>query len=310
MIKLGIIQDLKIVKATDNGVYLAALNETPSSVQAPEDLPVERILLPKNQAPKEQKPGSVVRVFVYKDSEDRPIATTSIPPLTLGTLAVLPVKEVSKIGAFLNWGLAKDLLLPFKEQAYPVRPGDSVLVSLYVDKSKRLCATAKIYPLLQTDSSYRQNDHVTGFVYEIIDSFGAYVAVDNRYSAMIPKRESLTQVKPGATIQARVSKVLPDGKLELSLRETIPVQLDSDSEAVFARLLLAGGFLPFHDKSDAAEIMQEFSLSKNAFKRAIGHLMKQGKITISNSGIKIVNMDTSAAHYTRHPKADLQGKRN
>lgn len=298
MIQLGKIQELEIVKTTDNGVYLAepaAVSAAPSDA----DLPVDRILLPRNQSPKQPCLGMKIRVFVYKDSEDRPIATTTIPPLTLGTLAVLPVKEVSKIGAFLNWGLAKDLLLPFKEQTTRVKEGDSVLVTLYIDKSKRLCATTKVYDFLQKDSNYKVNDKVTGLVYEIIDSFGAFVAVDNRYSALIPKRELFQHVKPGDFIEARVSAVHEDGKLDLSLREQTYLQLDKDAEAVYKKLCQAGGFLPFHDKSDPEEIKQEFSLSKNAFKRAIGHLMKDGKITISGSGIKAVGMDSSAASYSK-----------
>ena len=299
MIQLGKIQELEIVKTTDNGVYLAEPADSTTTESSSADLPVDRILLPRNQSPKQPRLGMRIRVFVYKDSEDRPIATTTIPPLTLGTLAVLPVKEVSKIGAFLNWGLAKDLLLPFKEQISRVKEGDSVLVTLYIDKSKRLCATTKVYDALQTDSDYKVNDKVTGMVYEIIDSFGAFVAVDNRYSALIPKRELFRSLKPGDFIEARVSTVHEDCKLDLSLREQTHIQLNVDADAVYKKLCAAGGFLPFHDKSDPELIKQEFALSKNAFKRAIGHLMKDGKITISNSGIKAVGMDSSAANYNR-----------
>lgn len=300
--KLGKIQELEIVKTTDNGVYLADPAEiraaNAAAEKGPEDLDIDRVLLPKNQAPKQPTLGTRLTVFLYKDSEDRPIATTTIPPLTLGALAVLPVTEVSTIGAFLSWGLAKDLLLPFKEQTYRASQGDPVLVALYIDKSQRLCATTKVYNYLRTDSPYKANDKVIGTVYEIIDAFGAFVAVDNRYSALVPKQELFTSLKPGDSIEARVSMVHEDGKLTLSLREQVHLQLDVDAKEVYRKLTEAGGFLPYHDKSDPEIIKRVFSLSKNAFKRAIGHLMKEGLITISSVGIRVVGADTSAAGTT------------
>ncbi len=300
MIQLGKIQELEIVKTTDNGVYLAeSAGNVTDAEPSPADLTIDRVLLPRNQAPKQPQLGMKLSVFIYKDSEDRPIATTTVPPLTLGQVAMLPVKEVSKIGAFLSWGLAKDLLLPFKEQTSRVKEGDSVLVALYIDKSQRLCATTKVYEYLKKDSHYKVNDKVSGTVYEVIDSFGAFVAIDNRYSALIPKRELFAPLKAGDFIEARVSTVHPDGKIDLSLREQGYLQLDTDAEAIYQKLCQSGGFLPFHDKSEPDEIKAAFSLSKNAFKRAIGRLMKEGKITISNSGIKAVGMDSSTASYTR-----------
>lgn len=294
--KLGLVQELEIVKTTENGVYLSDPAETKQDSRGPEDLIVPRILLPKNQTPKNAQIGMRLTVFLYKDSEDRPIATTTIPPITLGSTAVLPVKEVTGIGAFLAWGLAKDLFLPFKEQIVRVKEGDSVLVALYIDKSGRLCATSRVYDYLRTDSGYQANDTVTGTVYEIIDAFGAYIAVDNRYSAMVPKHELFTVLHVGDFVTARVLRVLPDGKLTLSLREPTYLQLSSDTVLIYEKLTAAGGFLPYHDKTDPETIKEVFSLSKNAFKRAIGHLLKEGKITISDVGIKAVGMDSSHAH--------------
>ncbi len=305
--KLGVVQELEIVKITENGVYLSEVEDsTPGGTQAekgesfftkplPGDLAVTKVLLPKNQSPKNAQLGMRLSVFLYKDSEDRPIATTTIPPLTLGTTAMLPVKEVTKIGAFLNWGLAKDLLLPFKEQIVRVKTGDSVLVALYVDKSNRLCATAKIYDYLRTDSKYQENDTVTGTVYELIEAFGAFVAVDNCYSALIPKQELFRLLQPGDIVTARVCKVLPDGKLTLSVREPAYRELLGDAELIYEKLIAAGGFLPYHDKTDPETIKQVFALSKNAFKRAVGHLLKERKITLSDVGIKAVGVDSSHA---------------
>lgn len=275
MIKLGEVQTLEVVKTTDFGVYLGEVNQGDSN----------KILLPKNQVPSTLQFGDSIEVFVYKDSEDRPIATTTIPELTLGKTALLRVKEVTTIGAFLEWGLAKDLLLPFKEQTERVHSGEDVLVALYIDKSDRLCATMKVYNYLDCDSPYKAEDRVIGIVYEIIDSFGVFVAVDNRYCALIPPKELYRPLKVGDSIEARVVHVKEDGKLDLSIREKAYVQMDSDSELIFEKLQEASGFLPYHDKTDSAIIKAQFNLSKNAFKRAIGRLFKEGRIVISESGI-------------------------
>jgi predicted RNA-binding protein (virulence factor B family) len=156
MIKLGNVQTLKIVKTTDFGVYLSEIDQDDGN----------KILLPKSQVPSGLQFDDQIEVFVYKDSEDRPIATTTIPVLTLGKTALLHVKEVTAIGAFLDWGLAKDLLLPFKEQTARVHSGEDVLVALYIDKSERLCATMKVYHYLECSSPYQKEDRVIGVVYE------------------------------------------------------------------------------------------------------------------------------------------------
>ncbi len=290
MILLGRIQTLRVVKKTDFGVYLSDQGIEPDTSFVPdkkEVVDVPSILLPKAQA-KDLTTGNTVEVFIYKDSEDRPIATTAKPFLTMGSLARLTVKEVTGIGAFLDWGLAKDLFLPFKEQTFRVQKGDSVLVSLYIDKSSRLCATAKVYNFLEANSPYQREDQVSGTVYEIIDAFGAYVAVDDRYSALVPKKELFTTLRPGEKISARVTKVQPDGRLVLSIREKSYLQMDTDSTLIYDALVKAGGFLPYHDKTSPELIKAKFGLSKNAFKRAIGHLQKEGKLLIEDDGISTV----------------------
>ncbi len=287
MILLGRMQTLRVVKKTDFGVYLADQDiETDRSFtpEKKEVIDVPSILLPKAQA-KELNTGDTVEVFVYKDSEDRPIATTAKPLLTMNTVATLTVKEVTNIGAFLDWGLAKDLFLPFKEQTFRVQKGDSVLVTLYIDKSSRLCATSKVYNSLSAQSPYKTDDQVTGTVYEIINAFGAYVAVDDLYSALIPNKELFTELKPGDKISARVTKVQPDGRLVLSIREKSYLQMDTDCTLIYDALVKAGGFLPYHDKTSPELIKAKFGLSKNAFKRAIGHLQKEGKLLIEEDGI-------------------------
>lgn len=277
MIELGKYNTLEVIKKTDFGLYLAEPNTDANT----------RILLPKKEAPEGIKIGDKIEVFVYKDSEDRDIATTLKVPLTVGELAILKVKEVNNIGAFLDWGLAKDLLLPYKEQTTKVKENDNVLVSLYIDKSKRLCATMKVYNLLSTRAPYKKDDMVEGIVYDYIESFGYFIAIDCKYSALIPKNEIFKPIKIGDKIHARVTEVRSDGKLTLSLREKSYIQLDADALMIMSKLEQAGGFLPYHDKTDPETIKSVFNISKNAFKRAIGRLYKTGDIIITDKGIEI-----------------------
>lgn len=290
--ELGRIQTLQVEEIKEHGVYLIDTAETlPDLPELPriEDrkLDIPHILLPKNQS-QGLKVGDTVTVFLYKDSSDRPIATTTLPPLELGKIAELEVTQTTKIGAFLSWGLVKDLLLPFKEQTHPLREGESVLVALYIDKSSRLCATMKLYPYLRTDSPYQKDDHVSGRVYEVSRNFGVFVAVDNQFSALIPQKEVFFPMMGGQLVEARVAKVLEDGKLTLSVRDKAYVQMDSDSKLIYSALQGAGGYLPYHDKSNAEDIKARFGMGKNAFKRAIGHLYKDKQITIEPDGIRLV----------------------
>lgn len=272
--KLGEKQVLTVVKKVDFGVYLGSDEE--------------RVLLPKKQVPEGIEAGDPVEVFLYKDSSDRMIATTNEPKITVGELAVLEVVDVGRIGAFLDWGLEKDLLLPFKEQTVKVEKGDRCLVSLYVDKSGRLCATMKVYPLLRTDSPYKKDDMVRGTVYGISREYGVFVAVDDRYSALIPRREVYGRMYIGQQVEARVAEVKPDGKLDLSVRGKIPEQMDADAQQIMERIVKNGGFLPFTDKAEPECIKTEFGMSKAAFKRAVGRLLKQGRITIDENQGKIL----------------------
>jgi len=247
----------------------------------------ERVLLPAKQVPANAKIGDEIEVFLYKDSKDRLIATTNTPLLTLHETAVLTVKEVGKIGAFLDWGLEKDLLLPFAEQTVRVKAGDKVLVALYTDKSDRLAATMKVYKYLKQDSSYKKEDHVDGLVYELSDNFGAFVAVDNKYSGLIAKKELTTNLKVGDRVKARVISVKEDGKLDLSLREKAPIQISLDADTLVKMMKANGGKLDFSDNAAPELIKEETGMSKNQFKRAVGNLLKSGKIEILENSIKL-----------------------
>ncbi len=275
MIRLGEIQTLQVVKKVEFGVYLGDGHNKE-----------ERVLLPKKQVPEGTQTGDEMEVFVYRDSKDRLIATTNMPKITLGGVSRLKVAQVGKIGAFLDWGLEKDLLLPFKEQTKRVSAGEECLAALYIDKSNRLCATMNVYPYLDTDSPYGKDDRVTGEVYEISRNFGAFVAVDDRYSALIPKQELYGAVEVGDTVNARVTEVKEDGKLNLSIREKAYLQIGQDAQRILEIIDSFDGALPFNDKASPEVIRSETQMSKNEFKRAVGHLLKAGKITITEKAIR------------------------
>ena len=276
MLRLGEIQELKVVKKVDFGVYLAEAGGDPE----------EKVLLPKSQIPADLAVGGSIKCFLYKDSKDRLIATVNTPKLTLGEVGKCKVASVTKIGAFLEWGLEKDLFLPFHEQTFRVKPGDEVLVALYIDKSSRLCATMKIYHYLVKESPYQTEDKVEGTLYEISDNFGAFVAVDDKYSALIPKREFTKDIPVGSHISARVVEVKEDGKLTLAIREKAYMQIASDSDLVMKAIESYDGVLPFNDKASPETIRREMNMSKNEFKRAVGNLLKMGKIEITEKSIR------------------------
>ncbi len=276
--KLGEKQILTVVKTVDFGIYLAESRDSET-----------RVLLPAKQVPAGTKLHDKLEVFLYKDSKDRLIATTNDPKLAVGGVAVLRVAQVTKIGAFLDWGLEKDLFLPYKEQLRKLKEGDEVLVTLYIDKSSRLCATMEgLYHLLSTDSPYQKGDTVKGRVYEFSDNFGTFVAVDDRYSARIPGFENTSALKIGDVIEAKVTNVKADGKLDLTIREKAYIQMDRDADELLKIIDEFGGVLPFNDKASPEIIKRETHMSKNAFKRAAGHLYKERLIEFTEKGIRRV----------------------
>lgn len=275
MIRLGEKQVLKIVRSKDFGVYVAEPDKNEES-----------ILLPKKYVPAGSRVGDLAEVFVYRDSSDRLVATTLQPKLVIGQVALLTVKEVTKIGAFLDWGLEKDLLLPYKEQTCRVEAGHEYLVALYIDKSSRLCATMRIYDYLTTDHSYKRDDIVKGILYQVNEEIGAFVAVDNKYHGMIPKKNYHGGYRVGSEVEARVVSVRYDGKLELSLSKKAYLQMDTDADTVMKLLESYSGVLPFSEKATPAVIERETGMSKAAFKRAVGRLLKNHQIQITNGVIR------------------------
>ena len=281
MLELGKFQTLNIVKKTDFGVYLSENKHADGDSS-------ERVLLPAKQVPEGAKIGDSVRVFLYRDSMDRIISTTAEPKVAIGELAVLKVNDVTKIGAFLDWGLEKDLFLPFKEQTCKVIPGQEYLVALYLDKSSRLAATMNVYKYMKLAGDYEKDDIVEGIIYQIHEEIGAFVAVDDAYAALIPAKEIHEKLRVGQRIQARVTSVREDGKLNLSTKRKAYEQMDEDGQKILQVIEEYDGVLPYTDKASPEIIQRDFQMSKAAFKRAVGRLYKERKIEITENGIRLL----------------------
>ncbi|HOK49227.1 MAG TPA: S1-like domain-containing RNA-binding protein [Sedimentibacter sp.] len=255
------------------------------------DKPKDWVLLPKKQVPSGAKIGDKIKVFIYRDSDDRIIATVKRPKIVMGEIAALRVVEKSRIGAFLDWGLEKDLFLPFKEQVGDIRLNGKYLVGLYIDKSDRLCATMNLFKVLRTDSPYKVNDTVTGTVFSLKRGLGAMVAVEGKYLGLIHEGELLKPLRPGQTVKVRVSNIKEDGKLDLSLKDAPKLQIDKDGEKILKILIKNKGFLPLNDDSRPEDINRMLNMSKSSFKKAVGRLMKKRLVVMTYEGIEMLDED-------------------
>ena len=276
MIEIGKIQNLKIANFTSFGAYL----------DAGTGVRHDNILLPIKQLPEDSKEGDELEVFIYRDSEERLIATRKKPLAQLGELAYLKVSAKTAIGAFLDWGLERGLFLPFHEQKFPIQVGKGYLVKVYLDKSQRLSATTEIYEYLSAESPYEKNDKVAGTVYSVNPDIGVFVAVDNKYMGLIPVNEYFSELREGDQVEARVIRVREDGKLDLSPRELSYIQMDNDTLKILQGIKNHEGFLALNDKSSPLEIQSRLQMSKSAFKRALGKLLKENKVIQTDGGLK------------------------
>ncbi len=270
--ELGKRQTLRVLRIKDFGVYLG--EDGAKSDQ-------EAVLLPKKQVPDGTKVGDTLEVFIYKDSDDRMISTTKQTKIQVGELARLEVKQITGIGAFVDIGLERDVLIPFKEMGAQLAVGDHVLVCLYVDRSRRLAATTKVYRHLEIPKGFKVNDEVDGTVYAV-NEFGTMVAVENKYFGLIGKQEQ-TNLKPGDIVHARVIKVRDDGKINLSMKKNIRDQIQMDADLVWSKIGEEG--LGFSENSDKELILRKLGLSKSAFKRALGNLLKKDLIVITEENV-------------------------
>lgn len=275
MIKMGEYNELEVIEEVDFGVYLGEEEE--------------KVLLPKKHVPEGTKIGDKLNVFIYRDSEDRMIATTLTPKATVGQFAFLEVKEVNKTGAFLDWGLEKDLMLPYHEQKMPILPGHSYVVWLYVDdKTGRITATTRIgnyFNLLPID--VEEGEEVDVLVYRLFE-LGAAVIVNNKFQGVVYKNDIYDNLKVGDRVKGHVLKVREDDKLDITIRPVGFEKVLGSKEVILQKLEENQGFLFLHDKSSPEEIEHILHMSKKNFKKAIGMLYKEKKIEITDDGIKLI----------------------
>ncbi|WP_326907584.1 CvfB family protein [Sedimentibacter sp. MB31-C6] len=281
MIKLGEMQELEVVKKVEFGVYLKSPED--------EDKIENRVLLPLKQVPENTIIGDKLTVFVYRDSNDRIIATVKKPRIVIGQIGYLRVVEISRIGAFLNWGLEKDLFLPFKEQIGEIRVNGEYMVGLYIDKSNRLCATMNLFKVLRTDSPYKVNDIVRGTVFSLKRGLGAMIAVEGKYLGLIHEGEILKPLRSGDEVEVRISHIKEDGKLDLSLKDAPRLQIDNDAEKILKVVAKNKGTLKLNDNSSPELIRETLGMSKSSFKKGIGRLMKKEIIEITREGIRLID---------------------
>ena len=279
MYNLGEFQKLIIKRFKNNGAYIGLKDVKNEKLD---------ILLPKKEVLETDKVDDEIEVFVYKDNQSRFVATRKKTKISLGKLETLEVMDISKIGAFLDWGLEKELFLPFKEQTMKLEKGRKYLVALYIDKSERLCATMKIRDYLTSDSPYKEGEWVEGIIYSIHKDYGAFVAVDKKYDAMIENKDIIGVLEIGEPINFRISKVKKDGRLNLVLKNLSYVEINDNAEILFNIIKDRGGFLDLNDKSEPEKIKEICGMSKSSFKKAVGRLLKNKKIQFEGNGIKLI----------------------
>ena len=274
---IGQYAELKVAKLVDFGVFLEGEDEA-------------LILLPNQYVPAKTQIDDTIKVFIYRDSEDRIIATTLTPNAIAGEFAVMKVKSVTNIGAFLDWGLAKDLLVPFSEQRDKLQEGLSYLVFVYIDESTgRIVATAKIEKILKdVELSYSEGDEVDILVGKRGD-LGFQVLINDDALGIIYKNEIFGHIKTGDKRKAYIKKLRPDGKIDISLQQQgYQNEVPKSGQQILDMLKDEEGFLPLNDKSSPDEIHYLLKMSKKNFKKAIGLLYKQKLITIEDAGIYLV----------------------
>ncbi|MFO7602272.1 MAG: S1-like domain-containing RNA-binding protein [Gammaproteobacteria bacterium] len=275
MITLGKTYTLNVVKTVDFGVYLNAGE-------------LGEVLLPKKYAPRQAAVGDTLEVFLYRDSEDRPVATTQTPRAQVGEFAYLKVVAVNEVGAFLDWGLDKDVLLPYSEQHRPVEVGHSYLVYLYINHADgRITASSKVDKFLNNDTPHHyQPQQAVDLIIANSTDLGYKAIINHRYWGVLYKDEVFQRLSFGQSIKGYIKRIRPDGKIDLTLHIG-PQSRDRHQQLILDYLNTQGGFAPLHDKSDPAVIYDLFAISKGAFKKAIGGLFKQGLIEIGANGIRL-----------------------
>jgi len=275
VVNIGKYNTLKVLKEVDFGVYLDGESEG-------------EILMPIRYVPKNCQPGDMVDVFLYLDSEDRPIATTENPYAQVGEFAMLRVKSVNKIGTFLDWGIMKDLLVPFREQKVTMIEGRSYLVYIHVDEeSKRIVASAKLNKFLDKTVPEYVTGQEVDLVIESETDLGYKAIVNNLHWGILYENEVFEQLAKGIKMKGYIKKIRTDNKIDLSLQPLGYVKVDPITQMILDELKKAGGFIAVSDKSEAEEVYRVFGISKKTFKQAVGSLYKKRLITIGTDGIRL-----------------------
>ncbi|MDH3342227.1 MAG: S1-like domain-containing RNA-binding protein [Gammaproteobacteria bacterium] len=276
MLKIGRSYELDVVKAVDFGFYLDAEN-------------LGEVLLPEKFAPKDLVEGDYLEVFLYLDSEDHPIATTQTPKARVGEFAYLKVVANTSVGSFLDWGLDKDLLVPFSEQHRPMEVGDSYLVYVYINNADgRIVATSKIDKIIDDDKEHDfKSQQPVNLIIANSTDLGYKAIINNSHWGVLYKNEVHQRLSFGQSINGFIKNIRPDGKIDLSLQGG-QVTRDKYSTLILDHLKNNQGFAPVHDKSDPKLIADLFGMSKGAFKKTIGGLYKQRLIRIEKDGIRLL----------------------
>lgn len=278
MIAVGQYCNLKVSRKVDFGYYL-------------EDRFGDEVLLPNNGAKgHEIKEGDKLEVFVYRDSKDRLISTLKKPLITVGQIAYLEVVSQNNIGAFVNFGLERDLFVPLKEQSFKLKEGKKYLFYMYVDKTDRLAATTRIHSYLDTaeEGRYKVSDDVDAIVYDTSENGTLNVAIDGEYKGLILANEHFEYIYPGQVIKARIKRIYEDGTIGVTTRKKRLEARSELSETILKYLKENGGFMPFNDKSSPEDIKNQFNTSKNYFKMTLGGLMKEKLIDQDKEGTRLL----------------------
>ena len=275
-LEIGKINTLKVVKMLDFGAYLDGGNGL-------------EILLPVRYVPEACEIGDDVDVFIYHDNEGRLIAATVRPLAIVGEFQWMQVKDVSQVGAFLEWGIMKDLLVPYREQKMPMKKGRSYLVYIYLDNvTNRIVASARIDKFLDNvPPDYTHNQEVDLLVADETE-IGYKVIINNLHWGLLYRNEVFRALSKGEKLKGYIKEVRDDEKIDVSMQKLGYDKIDNIARKILDILNHHGGFLPVHDKSDADEIQALFACSKKTFKQAIGSLYKQKLITLENEGVKII----------------------
>ena len=276
MLELGKFQELTILRDTDPGLFLGDADEN-------------EVLLPNRYRPETFKIGDSLNVFLYLDNDERPVATTDQPFIELNGFAYLHCSAVTKFGAFMDWGLVKQLFVPFKEQARPMKKGNWYVVHLYLDEqTNRLVGSSKTNKFLSNETvEVAKYDQVEIMVTHITEK-GANAIINGKHKGLIYIGDIFEDIRTGDKIKAYVKKVREDNKIDLVLHPEGYKSIEPNANYLMEELKAAGGFLPFHDKSDPETIKNELGLSKKSFKKAIGSLYKDKQITIKEDGIELL----------------------